>query len=63
MPILMTLRMRLPVCPSTRPRARDSEIRHFVEHGVHLGHDVLAVHQDGVPRARAARRAARRGSP
>ena len=39
------------------------EVGHLVEHGVDLGHDVLAVDDDRlVPAARAARRAARRGS-
>ena len=54
MPMLMTLRMRLPVWPFHAPlRTRLAEVGHLVEHGVDLGHDVLAVHDDG----RASRRA------
>ena len=40
------------------------ESRHLVEHGVDLGHHVLAVDDDRcIPSARAARRAGPRGSP
>ena len=56
MPMLTTLRIGLPVCPVQAPLAHAiGEVRHPVEHGVHLGHDVLAVDQD----RRAARRAQR----
>ena len=56
MPMLMTLRMRLPVWPVQAPRAHAvGEGRHLVEHGVDLGHDVLAVDDD----RRALRRAQR----
>ena len=63
MPMLTTLRMRLPVWPFHAPLADAvGEVGHPVEHGVDLGHDVLAVDDDRrAPRARAARRAARRG--
>ena len=48
MPMLTTLRMRLPVWPFHSPlRTRLAEVGHLVQHGVHLGHDVLAVHDDG----------------
>ena len=54
MPMLMTLRMRLPVCPFHSPlRTRLAEVRHLIEHGVDLGHDVLAVDNDGRPSGRA----------
>ena len=54
MPMLTTLRMRLPVWPFQAPlRTRLAEVGHLVEHGVDLGHDVLAVDDD----RRAARRA------
>ena len=56
MPMLTTLRMRLPVWPFHAPlRTRLGEVGHLVEHGVHLGHDVLAVDDD----RRAPRRAQR----
>ena len=47
MPMLMTLRMRLPVCPC-HCAAADlvGEGGHPVEHRVHLGHDVDAVDED-----------------
>ena len=42
MPILTTLRMRLPVWPFQAPlRTPLGEIRHLVQHGMDLGHDVL----------------------
>ena len=37
MPMLMTLRMRLPCGPAVSAHAV-TEVRHLVEHGVHLGH-------------------------
>ena len=48
MPMLMTLRMRLPVWPF-QVAAPDpvGEVRHLVEHGVDLRHDVFAVDDDG----------------
>ena len=47
MPMLTTLRMRLPVWPCQAPlRTRLAEVRHLVEHGVDLGHHVLAVDDD-----------------
>ena len=54
MPTLMTLRMRFPVC-SFPFAAADAigELRHLVEHGVDLRHDVLSVRQDGCPFGRA----------
>ena len=54
MPMLMTLRMRLPVCPF-HCAAADAirEVRHLVEDCVDLGHDVLSVHQDGCAFGRA----------
>ena len=56
MPMLTTLRMRLPVWPFQSPlRTASAERRHAVEHLVHLGHDVDAVDDD----ARAPRRAQR----
>ena len=56
MPMLMTLRMRLPVWPFQAPlRTRSAKSRHLVEHRVDLGHDVLAVDDD----RRVARRAQR----
>ena len=56
MPMLMTLRMRLPVWPF-HCAAADAvgELGHLVEHGVDLRHDVLAVDDD----RRALRRAQR----
>ena len=56
MPMLTMLRIGLPVCPFQAPlRTRLREVGHPVEHGVHVGHDVLAVDHD----RRAARRAQR----
>ena len=47
MPILITLRMRLPVWPFQSPlRTPIGERGHLVEHGMNLGHDVLAVMDD-----------------
>ena len=48
MPMLTTLRMRLPVWPFQRA-APDAigELGHLVQHGMHLRHNVLAVHEDG----------------
>ena len=47
MPMLMTLRMRLPVCPFHSPlRTRLAKSGHLVEDGVDLGHHVLAVDDD-----------------
>ncbi len=47
MPMLTTLRMRLPVWPFHAPlRTRLAEVGHLVEHGVDLGHHVLAVDDD-----------------
>ena len=47
MPMLTTLRMRLPVCPLHAPlRTRCENRAHPIEHSVHFGHDVLAVHDD-----------------
>ena len=54
MPMLMTLRMRLPVCPFHSPlRTRLEKLAISVEHGMHLGHHVLAVDDDGCPFGRA----------
>ena len=54
MPILMTLRMRLPVCPFHSPlRTRLEKCRHLVEHGMDLRHDILAVDEDGCAFGRA----------
>ena len=64
MPMLTTLRMRLPVWP-VPVAAADAvgEVGHLVQHGVDLGHHVLAVDDDRLAAAaRAGRRAARRGS-
>ena len=48
MPMLMTLRMRLPVWPFHSPLANPiGEVGHLVEHGMDLGHHVLAVDDDG----------------
>ena len=56
MPMLTTLRMRLPVWPFHAPlRTRLAEVGHLVEHGVDLGHDVLAVDDDGCALRRAQR--------
>ena len=56
MPMLMTLRMRLPVWPFQSPlRTRSGEVGHLVEHGVDLGHDVLAIDDDGCSSRRAQR--------
>ena len=47
MPMLTTLRIRLPVCPFHSPlRTRSAEIRHLVEHRVDVGHDVFAIDDD-----------------
>ena len=47
MPMLTTLRTRLPVWPVHAPRADPlGEVGHLVEHRVHLGHDVHAVDLD-----------------
>ena len=50
MPMLTTLRIRLPVWPF-HVAAADllGEVGHLVEHGVDLGHDVLAVDDDRLP--------------
>ena len=57
MPMLTTLRMRLPVWPFHAPlRTRSAKSRHPVEHRVDLRHDVLAVDHDR-RRSRGARRA------
>ena len=57
MPMLTTLRMRLPVWPVHAPRAHPvGEVGHAVEHRVHLGHDVDAVDHDAL-RPRGARSA------
>ncbi len=54
MPMLMTLRMRLPVWPFQVAAADPvGEVRHLVEHGVDLGHHVLAVDDDRCPSRRA----------
>ena len=53
MPMLTTLRMGRPVWPFQRPLADVvGEGRHAVEHRVHLGHDVHAVHHDPLARRR-----------
>ena len=47
MPMLITFRMRFPVCPFHAPlRTRFGKCGHLVEHGVDLGHDVHAVGED-----------------
>ena len=47
MPMLTTLRMRLPVWPFHSPlRTRVGEGGHLVEHGVDAGDDVFAVDDD-----------------
>ena len=57
MPILTTLRMRLPVCPFQAPdRTRVAKSRHARQHRVHVGHDVTPVDLDH----RVGRRAQRR---
>ncbi len=54
MPILMTLRMRLPVCPFHSPlRTRLENSAHLVEDRMDLRHDVLSVHEDGCAFGRA----------
>ncbi len=54
MPMLTTLRMRLPVCPRQLAAAdRVGERRHPVEHRVHVGHDVDAVDDDPLACGRA----------
>ena len=56
MPMLITLRMRFPVCPVHAPlRTRSANERHAVEHVVHRGHDVLAVDDDALAARRAQR--------
>ena len=51
MPMLTTLRMRLPVWPFQSPlRTRRAKLGHPVEHRVHLRHDVLAVDRSMPPR-------------
>ena len=50
MPMLMTLRMRLGGVAFPRSAADAvGEISHPVEHGVDLGHHILAVYKDGCP--------------
>ena len=64
MPMLMTFLIRLAGVPLPGP-APDlvGEFGHLVEHGVDLGHDVLAVDQDRLALwERAGPRAGRRGS-
>ena len=65
MPTLITLRIRLPVWPFQAPlRTRSAKVGHLVQHGVDLGHHVLAVDAGWKRRAaRAGPRAARRASP
>ena len=47
MPILITLRMRLPVWPFQAPlRTRSAKVGHLVQNGMDLGHDILAVVDD-----------------
>src|SRR5208283_4391011 len=46
-PTLITLRMRLPVCPFHSPAYPICKIGHPVEYGMDLGNDVLTVHNDG----------------
>jgi len=46
MPMLTTFRIRCPCGPSRCVPHALSEVAHPVEHGVHLGHDVLAIHDD-----------------
>ena len=60
MPMLTTLLMRLPVCLPRAAADPLGEVGHLVEHGVHLGHDVLAVDHDRSRRAAPAARRARR---
>ena len=56
MPMLTTLRMRLPVWPRQRAAADlVGERGHPVEHRVHLGHDVDAVDHDPLASRRAQR--------
>ena len=48
MPTLITLRMRLPVCPFHSPlRTRLEKSAISVEHGMHLGHYVFTIDHDG----------------
>jgi hypothetical protein len=48
MPMLITLRMRLPVCPFHFPlRTRLEKSGHLVEHRMDLRHHILAVDDDG----------------
>ena len=65
MPILTTLRMRLPVWPVHAPDADlVRECRHPVENLMHLGDDVLAVDLDArLTRSAQAPCEARRVSP
>jgi hypothetical protein len=51
MPMLMTLPMRLPVCPFHAPL----RTRHLLQHRVDLGNYVLAIHDDRCPSRRAQR--------
>ena len=49
MPILMTLRIALAGVALPLPAADPvGEVGHLVEHGMDLGHHVLAVHDDGL---------------
>ena len=44
MPMLMTLRIRLPVWPFHSPLAHPvAEGRHLVQHGMHAGNNILAI--------------------
>ena len=54
MPMLTTLRMRLPVWPF-HVAAADAvgESGHFVEHGVDVGNDIFAIDHDGFALGRA----------
>ncbi len=52
MPMLTMSVMRLPVCPFHAPeRTAVGELAHLGEDGVHLGHHVLPVDDDGPVRA------------
>jgi hypothetical protein len=47
MPMLMTVRMRLPLWPRHWPlRTCVGKRCHAAQHGVHFGHDIDAVHQN-----------------
>ena len=62
MPILTTLRMRLPVWPGERAAAQTrGEVRHRVEHLMDVGHHVGAVDLD-VGAARRAQRHVQHGA-